>query len=113
MTAANKEILIEKRGAAFWITINRPDARNAVNTAVATGIEDAIDQVEADDEIPEACDSTLLIAERVQSYADVWTPRDRMPVFPVPERFPSRQRNDSASARTVTATVPPGATRNE
>ena len=38
-----------------------------------------------DNEIPEACASTLLIAERVQSYADVWTPRDRMPVFPVPE----------------------------
>lgn len=37
-----------------------------------------------DAEIPEACDSTLLIAERVQSYADVWTPRERMPVFPVP-----------------------------
>ncbi|ETZ98130.1 PHP domain protein [Mycobacterium kansasii 824] len=26
-----------------------------------------------DDEVPGACDSTLLIAERVQSYADVWT----------------------------------------
>jgi len=38
-----------------------------------------------DGEIPEACDSTLLIAERVESYADVWTPRDRMPIFPVPE----------------------------
>ncbi len=38
-----------------------------------------------DAEIPQACDSTLLIAERVQSYADVWTPRDRMPVFPVPD----------------------------
>ncbi|MCX6480518.1 MAG: PHP domain-containing protein, partial [Mycobacterium sp.] len=38
-----------------------------------------------DNEIPQACDSTLLIAERVQSYADVWAPRDRMPVFPVPE----------------------------
>ena len=38
-----------------------------------------------DDEIPEACDSTLLIAERVQSYADVWAPRDRMPIFPVPD----------------------------
>lgn len=38
-----------------------------------------------DNEVPEACDSTLLIAERVQSYADVWTPRDRMPIFPVPE----------------------------
>ncbi|MGK2904242.1 MAG: DNA polymerase III subunit alpha, partial [Mycobacterium sp.] len=38
-----------------------------------------------DTQVPGACDSTLLIAERVQSYADVWTPRDRMPVFPVPE----------------------------
>jgi len=38
-----------------------------------------------DDTIPGACDSTLLIAERVQSYADIWTPRDRMPVFPVPD----------------------------
>jgi len=38
-----------------------------------------------DAEVPEACDSTLLIAERVQSYADVWAPKDRMPVFPVPD----------------------------
>ncbi|AEF36180.1 DNA polymerase III alpha subunit DnaE1 [Mycolicibacter sinensis] len=38
-----------------------------------------------DDQLPQACDSTLLIAERVQSYADVWAPRDRMPVFPVPD----------------------------
>lgn len=38
-----------------------------------------------DDQVPGACDSTLLIAERVQSYADVWAPRDRMPIFPVPE----------------------------
>ncbi|MGB8391060.1 DNA polymerase III subunit alpha, partial [Mycobacterium sp.] len=38
-----------------------------------------------DDEVPGACDSTLVIAERVQSYAEVWEPRDRMPVFPVPE----------------------------
>ena len=38
-----------------------------------------------DGEVPGACDSTLLIAERVASYADVWTPRNRMPDFPVPE----------------------------
>ena len=36
-------------------------------------------------EVPGACDSTLLIAERVQSYAEVWAPKDRMPVFPVPD----------------------------
>src|SRR6201994_1447879 len=38
-----------------------------------------------DDQVPGACDSTLLIAERVPSYADVWAPKDRMPVFPVPD----------------------------
>lgn len=38
-----------------------------------------------DDQVPGACDSTLLIAERVQSYADVWETRDRMPIFPVPD----------------------------
>ncbi|MCV7268562.1 DNA polymerase III subunit alpha [Mycolicibacterium doricum] len=38
-----------------------------------------------DAQVPGACDSTLLIADRVQSYADVWAPRDRMPTFPVPE----------------------------
>src|ERR1700744_324483 len=38
-----------------------------------------------DGEVAGACDSTLLIAERVSSYADVWAPRDRMPVFPVPD----------------------------
>ena len=37
-----------------------------------------------DVEVPAACDNTLLIAERVQSYAEVWDHRDRMPVFPVP-----------------------------
>ncbi|CAM5722008.1 DNA polymerase III subunit alpha [Mycolicibacterium aubagnense] len=38
-----------------------------------------------DHQVPGACDSTLLIAERVESYADVWAPRDRMPIFPCPE----------------------------
>ena len=32
------------------ITINRPEARNAVNGVVASGIEDAIDRLEADDD---------------------------------------------------------------
>ncbi|MBF6450707.1 DNA polymerase III subunit alpha [Nocardia elegans] len=38
-----------------------------------------------DGEVPGACDNTVLIGERVQSYEDVWTHRDRMPKFPVPE----------------------------
>ncbi|PYE15820.1 DNA polymerase-3 subunit alpha [Williamsia limnetica] len=38
-----------------------------------------------DSEVPGGCDNTLLIGERVQSYAEVFEHRDRMPVFPVPE----------------------------
>lgn len=38
------------RGHVAVITINRPEARNAVNTDVAQGIEAAIDRLEADDE---------------------------------------------------------------
>jgi len=41
----------EKQGNVGIITINRPDARNAVNSDVAQGIEAAIDQIEADPEV--------------------------------------------------------------
>ena len=40
-------VISEKRGQAFWITINRPDKRNALNAEViaglATGFRDAHD----------------------------------------------------------------------
>ncbi|WP_431881739.1 DNA polymerase III subunit alpha [Micromonospora chalcea] len=38
-----------------------------------------------DDEIPGACDNTLVVAERVGPYDEVFAHRDLMPVFPVPE----------------------------
>jgi enoyl-CoA hydratase len=41
----------EQRGPLAVVKINRPEARNAVNGAVAQGIEDAIDKIEADDSI--------------------------------------------------------------
>ena len=40
---------LEQRGPFAVVKINRPEARNAVNGAVAHGIEEAIDQIEADD----------------------------------------------------------------
>jgi enoyl-CoA hydratase len=43
------EVLVERRGAVQVITINRPQARNALNLAVATGIRDAVDELDADD----------------------------------------------------------------
>ena len=41
----------EQRGPFAVVKINRPEARNAVNGAVAQGIEDAIDKIEGDDSI--------------------------------------------------------------
>src|SRR5262249_15423342 len=40
----------EVRGRVGLLRINRPEARNAVNAAVAAGIQDAIDRLEADPE---------------------------------------------------------------
>ncbi|HSL59159.1 MAG TPA: crotonase/enoyl-CoA hydratase family protein [Acidimicrobiales bacterium] len=41
----------EQRGHIAVLTINRPEARNAVNGAVASGMEEAIDRLEADDDL--------------------------------------------------------------
>lgn len=40
----------EQRGHVAIVTINRPEARNAVNGEVASGIEAAIDRLEADED---------------------------------------------------------------
>lgn len=42
---------LEIRGHVALMTINRPEARNAVNSAVAEGMEAAIDRLEGDDEL--------------------------------------------------------------
>src|SRR5207342_3395178 len=36
-------------------------------------------------ELPEACDNTLLVAERISDYDDVFASRNLMPIFPVPD----------------------------
>ncbi len=41
----------EQRGHVAVLTINRPEARNAVNAEVASGIEEGIDRIEGDDEV--------------------------------------------------------------
>lgn len=44
-------VTYEVRGRIAIITLNRPEARNAVNGDVASGVEAAIDQMEADPEV--------------------------------------------------------------
>ena len=48
---AGMAVDFEQRGPIAIIKINRPEARNAVNGAVAEGIEAAIDEIEARDDI--------------------------------------------------------------
>jgi enoyl-CoA hydratase len=44
-------ILTERRGNVLLITINRPEVRNAVNGAVAQGIGEALDELDADEDL--------------------------------------------------------------
>jgi enoyl-CoA hydratase len=44
-------VLQERRGHVLLVTLNRPDARNAVNAALARGLADALDALDADDEL--------------------------------------------------------------
>ena len=41
------EVLVGRHGAVQVITINRPEARNALNRAVAVGVRDAVDELDA------------------------------------------------------------------
>jgi enoyl-CoA hydratase len=43
------EVLSEVRGRILLITLNRPAARNAIDTALAQGLLAAVEQLEADD----------------------------------------------------------------
>ena len=45
------EVLVERRGAVQVITINRPQARNALNAAVGQGIAAAVDELDGADDL--------------------------------------------------------------
>ena len=44
-------VLFEVTDGVAWVTINRPEARNAINQAVSEGLAEAWDRVEADSDI--------------------------------------------------------------
>jgi enoyl-CoA hydratase len=45
------EVLLERRGRVLLITLNRPDARNAVNLAVSEGVASALESLDADGDL--------------------------------------------------------------
>ncbi len=50
-TAIEPAVLTERRGNILLITLNRPDARNAVNAALADGVAGALDELDGDREL--------------------------------------------------------------
>jgi enoyl-CoA hydratase len=48
-TSEPPAVLTERRGNMLLITLNRPEVRNAVNSAVAAGVAGALDELDADD----------------------------------------------------------------
>jgi methylglutaconyl-CoA hydratase len=47
----DNSVILEKRGQAFWITINRPDKRNALNADVIAGIAKGYRDAHDDSEV--------------------------------------------------------------
>ncbi|CQD19622.1 enoyl-CoA hydratase, EchA1 [Mycobacterium lentiflavum] len=45
---ASPAVLVERRGTVMVITINRPEARNAINAAVSIGVGDALEEAQHD-----------------------------------------------------------------
>ena len=48
---AEEAVLTEADGGVLLITLNRPDARNAVNAALAAGVAAALDRLDSDDDL--------------------------------------------------------------
>src|SRR4030088_3464928 len=47
----NNSVILDKRGQAYWITINRPDKRNALNGDVIAGITKGYREAHDDSEV--------------------------------------------------------------
>ncbi len=45
------ELLYDQRGAVAWLTLNRPEVRNAQNTALIDALDDALRTADADDSV--------------------------------------------------------------
>jgi methylglutaconyl-CoA hydratase len=46
-----EEVLIERRGPALWLTLNRPDRHNALNVAMTTALVEALTEGSSDPDI--------------------------------------------------------------
>ena len=63
------ELLRERRGHIEILTINRPEARNAINGAVSRGFAAAFDELEADDD----CWVVIVTGAATRRSVPAWT----------------------------------------
>ncbi len=52
MADNHNEVLVERDGGIAWITLNRPDQLNAMNTALLHRLGEVIDDLGADEQRP-------------------------------------------------------------
>jgi len=84
----NESVRYERDGPVAWVTIDRPDARNALNEAVRTGLFDAVARFNADDAavlvLTGAGDTAFCAGGDLKEMADLGLevpPPDFMPIF--------------------------------
>ena len=75
--------LTERRGNVLVITINRPEARNAVNGAVSTAVGDALQQAQEDPDVR----AVVITGAGDKSFC---AGADLKAISPAGERVPSR-----------------------
>src|SRR3974390_2360030 len=49
--ATSNELLVERRAAVLWLTINREERRNAMSHSVLAGMAKALDEAQGDREL--------------------------------------------------------------
>ena len=69
-------VLVEQRDRILIITINRPEAKNAVNAAVSRGLADAVDRLDSDPGSPSAS-SPAQAARSVRAWTSRRSPAER------------------------------------
>jgi 1,4-dihydroxy-2-naphthoyl-CoA synthase len=61
-------VLTERRDGVLLITLNRPDARNAVNLALVEGVTGALDELDAEDSL-----SVGILTGAGKGFSPTWT----------------------------------------
>ena len=78
MATSSDIVLYEKRDRIAWITINRPEAMNALNPDVGAGLADAFEEVANDLKLRASLGDRVAERMRVEM-PEAWTCADSIP----------------------------------